>query len=414
MEIALDSGYEVGYIRDVGYKLWQSLSKAFGRKVTKNNFQGILKHQFIALRASDRQGKRWQQIHNNSYLLVDGTNSGECQRDWGDAIDVSVFYGRDTELTVLKQWLLQDRCRLVTLLGMEGIGKTSLAVKLAEQVQDEFRFLIWRSLRNTPPLAELIAEMVQFLSGGAVVELPDSLDGQLSCLMTYLRSSRCLIVLDNCESILRSGEIAGRYRSGYEGYSELLRRVADERHKSCLILTSREKPIGIAAKESKTLPVRSLYLGGLPSIEAQKILRDKGISDVQVETKKLIDLYNGNPMLLRIAATTIQSLFNGNIFKFLEHDTFVFGDIWELLERQFNRLSILEKRVMYWLAKNRQLVTLSELRQNGFATVSQRELLEAVESLQHRSLIGKNFYLTQQPALLEFLNAKDMSRLAYS
>lgn len=97
--------------------------------------------------------------------------------------------------------------------------------------------------------------------------------------MGYLRSSRCLLLLDNCESILRSGERAGRYCPGYEGYGELLRRIADERHQSCLILTSREKPVGLTAKKGKTLPVRSLQLTGLAPSEALKILKDKGIVD---------------------------------------------------------------------------------------------------------------------------------------
>jgi len=44
--------------------------------------------------------------------------------------------------------------------------------------------------------------------------------------------------------------------------------VGDERHQSCLVLTSREKPIGLTAK-GKTLPVRSLQLSGLPQVEAE-------------------------------------------------------------------------------------------------------------------------------------------------
>jgi len=409
-EIAHASGYEVGYIRDVGCKLWQSLSKAFGKKVTKNNFQGILKHQCMALRSIDRQGKRWQQIQDNlSHLLVNEANAGEYQRDWGDAIDVSVFYGRVTELTALKQWILQDRCRLVTLLGIGGIGKTSLAVKLAEQIQDEFEFLIWRSLRNAPPLAELLQEIVQFLSGGAALELPESLDAQLSCLMTYLRSSRCLLILDNYESILRSGERAGRYRAAYEGYGELLRRVADERHESCLILTSREKPLGIAAKESKILPVRSLQVAGLPPIEAQKILKDKGIVDIEDEFKQLIDRYHGNPLALKIAATAIQSLFAGDVYRFLDQGTVIFGDLWDLLDQQFHRLSALEKQVMHWLANNRRWVTLSELRACCFTSISQRELLEALDSLQQRSLIERHSVsFSQQSMVMEYMNVRDV------
>ncbi|PSB45453.1 hypothetical protein C7B80_17030 [Cyanosarcina cf. burmensis CCALA 770] len=415
-EIALASGYEVGYIRDVGCKLWQSLSKAFGKKVTKNNFQGILKYQCMALRSIDRQEKRWQPVKDNfSHLAVNVAHAGEQQRDWGDAIDVSVFYGRVTELTELKQWILQDRCRLVTLLGMGGIGKTSLAVKLAEQIQDEFKFLIWRSLRNAPPLAELLQEIVQFLSGSAVVELPESLDAQLSCLMAYLRSSRCLLILDNCESILRSGERAGRYCEAYEGYGELLRRVADERHESCLILTSREKPLGIAAKESNTLPVRTLQVTGLPPIEAQKILKDKGIVDNEDEFKQLIDRYHGNPLALKIAATAIQSLFAGDVYRFLDQGTVIFGDLWDLLDQQFNRLSPLEKQVMYWLANNSQWVTLSQLSEFSFTAVPQRELLEALESLQHRSLVERHSVgFNQQAVMMEYMNARNAAKLVHS
>jgi len=147
---------------------------------------------------------------------------------------------------------------LVTLSAWVELAKP-LAVKLAEQVQDKFEYLIWRSLR-APPIKDLLRELILFLSHQQV-NLPETVDSLISRLMEY-RSSRCLLVLDNGESILRSGEQAERYCSGYEGYGQLLRRVGDERHQSCLVLTSREKPIGLTAKEGK--PVRSLQLSGLP------------------------------------------------------------------------------------------------------------------------------------------------------
>lgn len=43
LEMAVECDYEPGYIKDVGYDLWRSLSQALGEKVTKNNLHGVLK-----------------------------------------------------------------------------------------------------------------------------------------------------------------------------------------------------------------------------------------------------------------------------------------------------------------------------------------------------------------------------------
>lgn len=78
---------------------------------------------------------------DKSYYSSSYPNLAKHQ-DWGEAICVSVFYGRQEELATLEQWIVSDRCRLVALLGMGGIGKTSLSVKLTEQIQDKFEYVI--------------------------------------------------------------------------------------------------------------------------------------------------------------------------------------------------------------------------------------------------------------------------------
>jgi hypothetical protein len=418
LEIAESAGYDPDYLKDVGFKLWQLLSKAFGEKVSKSNIQSFLRWQLQQTHgpatlselvgASDSRGRKPQtnQLEVTSDLVVSGGETVSKRQDWGEAIDVSTFYGRTHELTTLKQWILKDRCRLVVLLGMGGVGKTALAVKLAEQTQHQFEYLIWRSLRNAPRFEEILAELNRFVAKRQGADLKTTtVDGRVTRLLEYLRSRRCLIVLDNAESILRSGTSVGRYRRGYEGYGQLLRCVAETSHQSCFVLTSREKPNGLTSKEGDTLPVRSFQLMGLPEAAGQEILKAKHLSGSADAKRNLIECYRGNPLALKIAAATIQVLFDRSIARFLEQGTLVFGDIGDLLNKQLNRLSVLEKQIIYWLITDQQQISLPELQAQLLPTRSKGELIEALESLQRRSLIEKSSAgFTQQPMIMEYLN----------
>src|SRR5437868_3294512 len=63
------------------------------------------------------------------------TGSAPSRRvDWDDALDVPRFYGRERELAILEQWVVQERCRVVSMLGMGGIGKSALSVTLMHRV----------------------------------------------------------------------------------------------------------------------------------------------------------------------------------------------------------------------------------------------------------------------------------------
>ncbi len=323
------------------------------------------------------------------------------RQDWGEAIDVSVFYGRSEELALLSRWVL-ERHRLIGLLGMGGIGKTALSVKFATQMK-EFEVIIWRSLRNAPPLGQTLGELINCLAQESVV--PESLDGKLAQLMQCLRSSRCLLVLDNFEALLSAGEWTGAYREGCEGYGELLRRVGEELHQSCLVLTSREKPKELGLLEGEALPVRSLHLEGLSEAEGQAVLHAKGLLVESTEVARtLVKRYEGNPLALKIAATTIRSIFDSNIAEFLSQNTTVFGDIQVLLASQFSRLSPTKQAVMYWLAVEREPVSLSELRETIVPVVAQQTLLGAVDSCSRRSLLEKQAgRFTLQPVVMEYV-----------
>jgi hypothetical protein len=132
--------------------------------------------------------------------------------------------------------------------------------------------------------------------------------------------------------------------------------------------------------------VRSLQLTGLDQTASQEIIGDAGLDQTR-RYQPLVDRYSGNPLALKIVAATIRSIFNGDVAKFLDYGTVVFGDLWDLLDQQFARLSTMEQTVMRWLAINREWTSLKELRDDIIPTVSHRALLEAVESLKARSLV---------------------------
>ncbi|GAA6614592.1 NB-ARC domain-containing protein [Scytonema sp. NUACC26] len=339
--------------------------------------------------------------------------------DWGEVVDVSIFFGRNEELTQLEDWILNDRCRLIVLLGMGGIGKSSLSVKLATQIQTQFEFVVWRSLRNSPSLLDLLTSLLKFFANGQAINLSpnssnvsqeDATRLRIAEFMEHLRSHRCSIVLDNVESILASCEDSGHYQPGYEDYQELFKQVGETSHQSCVVLTSREKPQEITILEGETLPVRTLHLSGLDTSAALELVRTKSFfCGSDADWQKLIQHYSGNPLALKIIATTIQELFDGDLKEFQTQGTTVFGSIYDLLKQQFYRLSALEKDLMYWLAINREPVTIAELREDLVLPISSMKLLEALDSLCRRNLIEKksapqtSVQFTLQPVVMEYV-----------
>lgn len=327
------------------------------------------------------------------------------RQDWGEAVFISAFHGRSQELDCLRRWVLTDRCRLVTLLGIGGVGKSTLSIRFARSVQDEFDYVIWRTLHEAPPVNVFLDSLLPCLVDPEAPE-PEpskSLGQKISQLIHYFQQGRCLIILDSIDTVFREGDRAGYCNFGYEGYGELLERVGASIHQSCLLLTTREKPKEVASLEGGDLPVRTLKLGGLGEQEGEIILREKQLRGTDAELQTLIKRYAGNPLALKIVATTIQDLFDGHIVEFLRQETTVFGDIRNLLEQQFERLRDPEKQLMYWLAINREPVPLSTLQEDA-VPMSRFELLESLESLGRRSLIEQNAAcFSLQPVVMEYV-----------
>ncbi|NJM21855.1 MAG: hypothetical protein HC907_25605 [Richelia sp. SM1_7_0] len=185
------------------------------------------------------------------------------------------------------------------------------------------------------------------------------------------------------------------------------------------MITSREKPKEIAAIEGKELPVRSLQIRGLGVGEIKEIFQTKGITNaIDSHWQNLAINYGGNPLYLKLIATSVLDLFDGNISDFIAQSSTVFGDIRNILAQQFNRLSELEKTLLYWLAINQVVVNFKELQADlipskiDFNKTQAFSLLEILESLNRRCLIEKNnSQFSLQPVIMEYVTTNFIDKI---
>jgi WD40 repeat protein len=326
-----------------------------------------------------------------------------------DAPDDMTVYGRKEELETLQTWLIKDRCKLVSILGMGGVGKTSLSVKLAksDEIKSEFETIIWCSLINNPPIENILEEILESISNQRInhSNIPNEKEEKIvwitSQIIYYLRASRYMIILDNFETVIPRNTSKEKLDNleesicSYPPYIFLLMQLATSQHKSCLVITSREQPETIDKVEGINSPVRKLFLSGLAEADIYEIFNDKGLSIPRSSDSisKFYKLYGGNPLCLKILASYIIDLFNGDIDKFISHsssDYTLFSGVEDLLDQQFNRLNKFEKSILYWLAINQEVVSIEQLHLDLVSKPGLSALVEGIKILNNNSLIEVN------------------------
>ncbi len=147
--------------------------------------------------------------------------------------DPTPFIGREEELTHLHQMLLQPACRLLTITGFGGMGKSRLALAAARQANREqaVEFLdgvVYVSLVEV----ETVAALPQTLAATLNLHLSGKAP-PLTELLNFLRHREMLLILDNFEHLL-------------DGLSLLLQ-ILDACPDVKLLLTSRE-PLQLTAE----------------------------------------------------------------------------------------------------------------------------------------------------------------------
>ncbi|MEG4487526.1 MULTISPECIES: NB-ARC domain-containing protein [unclassified Microcoleus] len=403
-EIAKEYHCTERHVANVASKLWQLIKKKLGEKVSKTTLRSAMESYEISKFSNSGYFNLVQKGNINvctetshppktpqnspSTPTSNEDNTQEKPRlDLRDAPEIRTFYNYpNSPLTALENAIARQNCRLLTITGMSGTGKSAIARHLIPQIQTQFDRIIWRSLRTSPPLETTLKNLIQFLSDRTEINFSANIDAQLSILIETLRDNRCLIILDDVQQILSSGQLAGHYKPGYENYGTLFKLIGEIPHNSCLILNSWEPPSDILTFTDDNSAVCLLQLTGVGEA-ATEIFREKGLLDEEY-WPELINLYQGNPLWLKLVAQTINNLFGGRVSQYLSYQpVFLSDELTPILQQHYQRLSEIEKQAISQLSNEIEPVSFTQFLAK--CQGSQGELCKAIQSLDRRGMIEK-------------------------
>ncbi|HEY9703354.1 MAG TPA: hypothetical protein V6C58_12960, partial [Allocoleopsis sp.] len=217
-----------------------------------------------------------------------------------------------------------------------------------------------------------------------------TVEDKTSKLLQLLQQHRLLLVFDQLEEIIATGQ-AGKFKPGNEDYGKLFKQIAEQKHQSCLILTSFESlPNFNLMLSNNPKKIYEYQLKGLDSESAKQLLQDCQIDINQNSIKDLIGKYKGHPIILKMAAFAIQECHHGNINEFLQGTLFLPGNYIDgFLDKQFSYISNNDKNIIKYIASFAP-IAMEQLFSQFSDSISQSDIRNCIQNLLRKLLIEKD------------------------
>jgi hypothetical protein len=276
-EIADSYDYDEKHIGDVSRnKIFKVLSKQLGleeKEVNKSNFRWVIEKtintQFLALNANNNycvnspQPETIQSTENKEQ-----SSQGRFYHDLTLAPKIiSNFCDRTSELEILTERILTQKQPLISVLGLSGIGKTTLVRYFVELNLENFEVIIWKNLKISNCLDTIINDILTKINTDFILNDHD----KLTLFLKLLQQKKCLIIFDNVQELFSEGELAGQYSTKHKEYQKLFSIITTEiEHQSSVILISQEKCSEMYYYDGK---LDLLELQGLQSLQKRFLVK---------------------------------------------------------------------------------------------------------------------------------------------
>ncbi len=188
------------HVRKSASELWKLLSDLLGEDVKKKNVRSLIENgMFYSFNTGVQIGNQinvcsdlYHQSKKRSPACTTTDTNSQPRHDLSQAPEYPNLHNRTEQLATLKQWILTENSRIITLTGLSGIGKTALTRQLVEQIKDNFDRVLWRTHRKFPTLNALQSNIIEFLAPPQPTKNPSIINylNSRNSLLDHLRNHR--------------------------------------------------------------------------------------------------------------------------------------------------------------------------------------------------------------------------------